>query len=156
MRNIDDKDIDIRMKVVRQIFMIQKNLMKNAIKAMERDNLSKTEIMILFMVKKEPLKATELAEKIGISASTLTGVVDKLVEKGYVKRIRDENDRRVIFIVPGELLIEKANNAHEMVLNVMKNSEVFMPQEWWENMSQNLNILEKIFEEAEIKEIDNE
>lgn len=156
MRNIDDKDIDIRMKVVRQIFMIQKNLMKNAIKAMERDNLSKTEIMILFMVKKEPLKATELAEKIGISASTLTGVVDKLVEKSYVKRIRDENDRRVIFIVPGELLIEKANNAHEMVLNVMKNSEVFMPQEWWENMSQNLNILEKIFEEAEIKEIDNE
>lgn len=156
MRNINDKDIDIRMKVVRQIFMIQKNLMKNALKAMERDNLSKTEIMILFMVKREPLKATELAEKIGISASTLTGVVDKLVEKGYVKRIRDENDRRVIFIVPGDLLIEKGVTAQEQILNIMKNSEVFMPQEWWESMSQNLNILEKIFEEAEIKEIENE
>lgn len=156
MRNINDKDIDIRMKVVRQIFMIQKNLMKNALKAMERDNLSKTEIMILFMVKREPLKATELAEKIGISASTLTGVVDKLVEKGYVKRIRDENDRRVIFIVPGDLLIEKGVTAQEQVLNIMKNSEVFMPQEWWESMSQNLNILEKIFEENEIKEMENE
>ncbi len=156
MRSINDKDIDIRMKVVRQIFMIQKNLMKNALKAMEKDNLSKTEIMILFMVKKEPLKATELAEKIGISASTLTGVVDKLVEKGYVKRIRDEKDRRVIFIVPGDLLIEKGVTAQEQVLNIMKNSEVFMPQEWWESMSQNLNILEKIFEENEIKEIDND
>lgn len=156
MRSINDKDIDIRMKVVRQIFMIQKNLMKNALKAMEKDNLSKTEIMILFMVKKEPLKATELAEKIGISASTLTGVVDKLVEKGYVKRIRDEKDRRVIFIVPGDLLIEKGVKAQEQVLNIMKNSEVFMPQEWWESMSQNLNILEKIFEENEIKEIDND
>ncbi len=156
MRNINDKDIDIRMKVVRQIFMIQKNLMKNALKAMERDNLSKTEIMILFMVKREPLKATELAEKIGISASTLTGVVDKLVEKGYVKRIRDENDRRVIFIVPGDLLIEKGVTAQEQILNIMKNSEVFMPQEWWDSMSQNLNILEKIFEENEIKEIENE
>lgn len=149
MNCVTDKDIDIRMKVVRQIFMIQKNLMKNSIKAMEKDNLTRTEIAILFMVRREPLKATELAEKIGISASTLTGVVDRLVERGYVKRIRDENDRRVTFIVPGELLIEKANLAHEKVLDIMKNSEVLMPDSWWSELSENLMVLEKIFEEAE-------
>lgn len=149
MNCVTDKDLDIRMKVVRQIFMIQKNLMKNSIKAMEKDNLTRTEIAILFMVKREPLKATELAEKIGISASTLTGVVDRLVERGYVKRIRDENDRRVTFIVPGELLIEKANSAHEKVLDIMKNSEVLMPDSWWNELSENLMVLEKIFEEAE-------
>lgn len=149
MNFVTDKDIDIRMKVVRQIFMIQKNLMKNSIKAMEKDNLTRTEIAILFMVKREPLKATELAEKIGISASTLTGVVDRLVERGYVKRIRDENDRRVTFIVPGDLLIEKASVAHEKVLDIMKNSEVLMPDSWWSELSENLMVLEKIFEEAE-------
>ncbi|MGL5258298.1 MAG: MarR family transcriptional regulator [Proteocatella sp.] len=123
--------------------------MKNSIKAMEKDNLTRTEIAILFMVRREPLKATELAEKIGISASTLTGVVDRLVERGYVKRIRDENDRRVTFIVPGDLLIEKANLAHEKVLDIMKNSEVLMPDSWWSELSENLMVLEKIFEEAE-------
>lgn len=158
MKIINEKDIDIRMMVIRQIFIVQKNLMQNALKAMEKDGLSKTEIAILFMVKKEPLKATELAEKIGIPASTLTGVVDRLVERGYVKRIRDEKDRRVVFIVPGDLLIEKAQKTHEIILNIMKNSDVLMPDEWWEDMSVRLKTLEKIFEETEkeVREMENE
>ena len=156
--NIDEKDIDIRMNVIRQIFMIQKTLISNAIKAMEKDNLSKTEITILFMVKRKLYKATDLAKEIGISASTLTGVVDRLVERGYVKRIRDEKDRRVVFIVPGDLVLEKAKLAHDKILNIMKSSDVLMPEEWWIDMSEKLKILGTIFEEKgkEVRELEDE
>lgn len=155
---IDEKDIDIRMNVIRQIFTIQKTLISNAIKAMEKDNLSKTEITILFMVKRKAYKATDLAKEIGISASTLTGVVDRLVERGYVKRISDEKDRRVVFIVPGDLLLEKAKLAHDKVLNIMKSSDVLMPEEWWIDMSEKLKVLGSIFEEKgkEVRELEDE
>jgi DNA-binding MarR family transcriptional regulator len=52
-----------------------------------------------------PMTATQLAEETGLSTGTITGVMDRLEKAGYVKRKRDPNDRRLIFIKP---LLEKA------------------------------------------------
>lgn len=38
----------------------------------------------------------ELAESLGVSVSTLTGIVDRLVDHGLVTRENDPNDRRVV------------------------------------------------------------
>lgn len=40
----------------------------------------------------------ELAEGLSISTPAVTGLVDRMVESGYLKRVRDEEDRRVINI----------------------------------------------------------
>lgn len=52
-----------------------------------------------------PMTATQLAEETGLSTGTITGVMDRLEKAGYVKRKRDPNDRRLIFIKP---LLDKA------------------------------------------------
>ena len=52
-----------------------------------------------------PMTATQLAEETGLSTGTITGVMDRLEKAGYVKRKRDSNDRRLIFIKP---LLDKA------------------------------------------------
>ena len=39
-----------------------------------------------------------LSKNVHLSMSTLVGVIDRLEEKGFVQRIRDIKDRRVIFI----------------------------------------------------------
>ena len=42
---------------------------------------------------------TELAHECGLVLSSMTGVVDRLVSKGYAKRTRDEEeDRRRVFV----------------------------------------------------------
>jgi len=48
-----------------------------------------------------PGRAThaELARRCMIAPATLTGVVDTLEKAGYVRRERDENDRRVVWLV---------------------------------------------------------
>ena len=46
------------------------------------------------------MTATQLAEETGLSTGTITGVMDRLEKAGYVKRERDTNDRRLIFIRP--------------------------------------------------------
>ncbi len=39
---------------------------------------------------------SETAADLGVTTGTLTVAVDRLVRKGYVKRLRDEHDRRVV------------------------------------------------------------
>jgi DNA-binding MarR family transcriptional regulator len=43
------------------------------------------------------LRMTELAQRVMISPSGLTRVVDGLVEEGYVERQRDDGDARVVY-----------------------------------------------------------
>ena len=52
-----------------------------------------------------PMTATQLAEETGLSTGTITGVMDRLEKAGYVRRKRDPNDRRLIYIKP---LLDKA------------------------------------------------
>lgn len=41
---------------------------------------------------------TELAKECGFALSSMTGIVDRLVAKGYVNRFRGEEDRRSVFV----------------------------------------------------------
>ena len=41
---------------------------------------------------------TKLATECGLALSSMTGVVDRLVAKGCVRRTRDEEDRRKVFV----------------------------------------------------------
>jgi DNA-binding MarR family transcriptional regulator len=52
-----------------------------------------------------PMTASQLAEETGLSTGAITGVVDRLEKAGYVKRKRDQNDRRLVFI---KVLTDKA------------------------------------------------
>ena len=52
-----------------------------------------------------PTTASQLAEETGLSTGAITGVVDRLEKAGYVRRKRDQKDRRLVFINP---LLDKA------------------------------------------------
>lgn len=55
---------------------------------------------------------TALAPMLGVTPATVTNLTDRLNNKGYVQRERDEDDRRVVQIVPTEEglgLVEKIN-----------------------------------------------
>ena len=41
---------------------------------------------------------TELAKECGFALSSMTGIVDRLVTKGYAKRFRSDEDRRLVFV----------------------------------------------------------
>jgi DNA-binding MarR family transcriptional regulator len=45
-----------------------------------------------------PLSAGELAERTGLTTGAITGVVDRLEKKGFVRREKDPNDRRRVII----------------------------------------------------------
>ena len=45
-----------------------------------------------------PLSMTHLAEALDVSVASVTGIVDRLEQRGYVERRRGQDDRRVILV----------------------------------------------------------
>lgn len=48
----------------------------------------------------KPLTGNQLAGETSLTAGAITGVVDRLEKGGYVYRQRDQQDRRLVYIVP--------------------------------------------------------
>lgn len=61
--------------------------------------LGKQEIFMLKILgESKRISMTELADHASVALSSATGMVDKLVEKGFVTRERTEEDRRLVFV----------------------------------------------------------
>lgn len=77
---------------------------------------SKSEIFTLFFVyKRNEVTMTELVEYINSPMSTATGIVDRLVKSGYVKRDRSETDRRIVILK----LTEEGQNFVKNLKNII-------------------------------------
>lgn len=61
--------------------------------------LSKTEIVVLMRVYHHGSnRVSDLAKMADVPASTFTGVIDRLVQKKYLVRINDPEDRRSVLV----------------------------------------------------------
>jgi DNA-binding MarR family transcriptional regulator len=45
-----------------------------------------------------PIAAGELAKRVGVTSGAITGVVDRLERDGWVRRVRDADDRRKVIV----------------------------------------------------------
>lgn len=57
------------------------------------------------------LRMSDVSKQVGLSNSTVCGIVDRLEERGYVRRSRDEADRRVVWVQPGPKAAELKEHA---------------------------------------------
>lgn len=62
-------------------------------------SFSKSEVLtLLFVDRYEEIIMSRVAEYINVPMSTATGIVERLVKKGYLQRERSESDRRIVVI----------------------------------------------------------
>ncbi len=50
----------------------------------------------------QPLTATAISREIHVSASTVVGILDRLEDKGLIRRERGREDRRIVFVTATE------------------------------------------------------
>jgi len=82
------------------------NLFRTLVKKMSHewnrnmgDTFSMTQFRTLYMLNERgPQKAAELADILCVTSGAITGLADKLIEKGLVERQRSEDDRRVVYL----------------------------------------------------------
>ena len=89
----------------------------------ELKELSITEIHTIECIgQHKTVSMSQVAAELGITQSTLTVAVDKLVKKNYVIRQRDENDRRVVMIKlenKGRLAYKMHERFHKLLVRRM-------------------------------------
>lgn len=61
-------------------------------------------------------RMTDLAEMAGTSSANLTGLIDRLEERGLIERVRSEVDRRVVLV----RLTDQGTQAHERMHEAMR------------------------------------
>lgn len=65
-------------------------------------------------------KVSQLAESLTITPAAATGVTDRLLAEGYVKRERADNDRRIVYITiteKGEEIIQKVTESQKETIH---------------------------------------
>nr|WP_245349987.1 MarR family transcriptional regulator [Cytobacillus eiseniae] len=68
--------------------------------------------------------STELAEEFDVKKSAITAIINRLWEKGFIQRTRDENDRRVVYLTltkqGKELYIKTEEKIYKLVETFIK------------------------------------
>lgn len=87
--------------------------------------------------------STKLAEEFEVKKSAITAIINRLWEKGFIKRTRDEMDRRVVYLTlteQGEVFYqkieEKINCFVEMFMSKFEQSEMEQFIDTYEKLNQ--------------------
>ncbi len=86
---------------------IHKNLVKYTKSSLHENDLTMPRFLVMWHITKEqPVNMSYLHKKMYMANSTLTVIVDKLVNDNLVKRYRNPEDRRIVLLE----LTEKGDN----------------------------------------------
>lgn len=87
-------------------------IMHGVVRPPELEGLQRQQFWVLGALAGRPRRMSDLAECSQISQTSLTGIVDRLEERGLVCRTRSDSDRRVVEVdltVEGRATMEAAN-----------------------------------------------
>lgn len=86
-----DRYIDAYMGVTRQINAQIKDNMAEC--------LTNDQFLIMRLINsQEPCTSTYLAEAVAVGKSSITAIINRLAEAGFIERTRDESDRRQVYL----------------------------------------------------------
>ncbi len=120
-----------------------REMVKRQVNELYRGRITFPQFLILELLYKEKESTmTNIARSMSVTTAAATGIVERLVRDGYVVRINDSKDRRIILIrltVKGADLVEKIRQQRRIMINDIfgKISE--------EERQNYLNILLKIY-----------
>jgi MarR family transcriptional regulator, organic hydroperoxide resistance regulator len=89
--------MESEIRLVELLYQINRRVWKLISPVFKREQLSITELLVLkIMSRKKTSRVTELATVIGVPSSTVTGILDRLVQQGFLQRSQDPRDRRSV------------------------------------------------------------
>ena len=90
------EDVNRGIEVIKLLKQIM-GLIKNDYKPYGEMNLTGPQAMLVGIIAHYgEMKISDLSEKMGLSNSTVSGIVDRLEKQGIVERVRSKDDRRVV------------------------------------------------------------
>ena len=140
------------MKVVQELKEIVDAIKQHVDNEFKAINLTGTQGMLVrTLAHQGEMKISDLSKKMGLSNSTISGIVDRLERQGTVERIRSEEDRRVVLVkVTSEFRTIAKTHIHkvEEKFTLMMNES---PSEEIEKIYEGLNLLKNLIDKQLMK-----
>ncbi len=131
------------------IFRIKRALYNNLPEQLSQ-KFGAIELMAVhYLRNKGKMKTSVLSDYLGIPASTLTGILDRMEEKDLIVRIRDRVDRRVVLVELNDKLLQDGPKMEDTVREYLKMKNIKLPSSWWIEVTRELKKLESKLIEAE-------
>ncbi len=107
-------------------------------------NFTMPQTMIIYnLANHGKMKISELSEKMGLTNSTVSGIVDRLEDQGVIFRERSTEDRRVVYV---QFTPEHKKNYQDLNDNLDKKFNEMLaaiPQGQMETIIESLNVLKE-------------
>jgi DNA-binding MarR family transcriptional regulator len=136
--------------LVELFWNVNRRIVKRLAPVAHREGMSMTEVVVLWKAHHAGARrVTALAEDLGVPPSTLTGVLDRLVEAGWLERGRDPDDRRAVVMKSTEKLGELVRTLKHASSRALEKALRKLPSQTRERLAADLaSVLACLDEEA--------
>lgn len=99
MINSTATDPHYDLRILRALRRITRSIALHSRQLAAYSNITAPQLVCLrAVVENGPLTATAISREIHVSPSTVVGILDRLEDKGWIKRERGREDRRIVFV----------------------------------------------------------
>jgi len=93
------EEISKSMKVIKTLKQVMAAIKQNVGQQFKKMNITGPQGMLMgTLAHYGEMKISDLSEKLGLSNSTVSGIIDRLEKQGLVERTRSKEDRRVVYV----------------------------------------------------------
>jgi DNA-binding MarR family transcriptional regulator len=95
---------DSELELWQSIRTIYRTVLKRLNARLSKEKITFSQYSVLLALSRNgPMQMNKLGEHMLVAPANVTGLVDRMEKKGYVKRRRDEHDRRLYVIEPTQM-----------------------------------------------------
>ena len=139
------QDLDKSYEIIRSIKSVKESLKQNFEKRFKDLNLTAPQGMLIgILMHNGQMKISDLSEKMALSNSTVSGIIDRLEKNKYVERKRSEEDRRVVMVDVTEEFRKEAKGRFKVVEDSLSSVLKLATPEETEKVLIGLDILAKL------------
>jgi len=103
------EEVNKGFQVIKLLKQVKNMVSQNLCFQFKELNLTGTQSMLIgILVHNQKMKISDLSSKLGLSNSTVSGIIDRLESRGLVDRIRSQEDRRVVHVCVSDKFMEEA------------------------------------------------
>ncbi len=108
-KSLEDQQFDLR--ILRALRRITRSIALHSRQLAAYSNITAPQLVCLrAVVENGSLTATAISREIHVSPSTVVGILDRLEDKGWIRRERGREDRRIVFVTATEAGIKLAHD----------------------------------------------
>lgn len=156
LNNLTDPDISPPHDSIRDIIYLIRRLMQAGYlytkELNKKYSVSAPQLNCLIALSENgPLPPSQIAKHIMVKSSTVTGVIDRLEQKGLARRVRNSRDRRVITIQLTDAGENLTRNAPPPIQQKIVDGLRELSTEQREQIRRNLNLLIDMLDAEELQ-----